>query len=147
MNKKTDWKQKYYELRSKYMNALDVSYRLGVQEGAKMAKLQQMEADAAAAREMEMNQDPNQIPGMEGENPNIPPQEPGMEGEGAPVDSSQELDSAIGELESYVKSEKGSEHLTNLLKNFHKNKSENSKEKDEETLKKREEIDNIIKNF
>ena len=39
MSSKINWKQKYFELRSKYMSAIDVSFRLGFEEGQKQAEL------------------------------------------------------------------------------------------------------------
>lgn len=50
-SKKTDWKSKYYELRSRYMNAIDVSFRLGVQEGQKISELQNMQTQLQQAQQ------------------------------------------------------------------------------------------------
>jgi hypothetical protein len=58
-----NYKQKYQELKSKYMNAVDVAFRLGFEEGSKQSQMdqanQQMQ-DAAAAQ---------QAPGAAGEDP------------------------------------------------------------------------------
>ena len=58
---KVDWKSKYLELRSKYMNAIDVGFRLGVEEGTRNAEMealqmqvQQMEEQAAMEAEAAM---------------------------------------------------------------------------------------------
>lgn len=49
--KKTDWKSKYYELRSRHINAMDVSFRLGFQEGLKAAELQNMQMQLQQAQQ------------------------------------------------------------------------------------------------
>lgn len=125
MNGKIDWKSKYMELRSKYMNAIDVAFRLGHEEGAREAEMenlqmqvQEMEEQAAMAeQEAMMGEEPmvdeegmpieEEMPmeeGMEGE-------EMGMEGEG------NELDDSINELESFVKEEKFD--VTQIMKSMH----------------------------
>ena len=48
---KVDWKQKYYELRSKYMNAIDVSFKLGFEEGQKAAEFENMQMQVQQAEE------------------------------------------------------------------------------------------------
>ena len=49
--KKTDWKSKYYELRSRHINAMDVSFRLGFQEGLKAAEIQNMQMQLQQAQQ------------------------------------------------------------------------------------------------
>ena len=49
--KKTDWKSKYYEMRSRHINAIDVSFRLGFQEGLKAAELQSMQMQLQQAQQ------------------------------------------------------------------------------------------------
>jgi hypothetical protein len=50
--KKTDWKSKYYELRSRHINAMDISFRLGFQEGLKTAELQNMQIQLQQAQQV-----------------------------------------------------------------------------------------------
>ena len=44
---KVDYKQKYEGLRSKYMNAIDVAFRLGVEEGARNAEMEALQQQVA----------------------------------------------------------------------------------------------------
>lgn len=98
------------------MNAMDVSFRLGFEEGQKAAMLEQMqqqiqqmaaEAEAAAAQ-----------PPVEGEGELSPEEQAAME-EGQPQEPEQEgddqLDNSIDELENYVKHE---EKLNDLKKSL-----------------------------
>jgi hypothetical protein len=118
---KVDWKLKYYELRSKYLNALDVSFRLGHEEGQKMQKMKDLEAQQIQAEEEAMaaaaGADPMMgDPAMEGAIP-----EEGMEEgmEAAPMEEGgDDLDSSISELESYVKSEEKLDFNT-IMKKYH----------------------------
>jgi hypothetical protein len=139
MSGKVDWKQKYYELRSKYMNAVDTAFRLGHEEGqreAEMASMQQqlaqMEEEAAMAAAGGGMVDEN---GMPMEEPMVDengmPMEEGMPGEEIPGEEMGEepsLDSSIDELESYVKNEKKSIDFKELMKSTHKMKTESIKE-------------------
>lgn len=140
---KVDWRQKYYELRSKYLNAIDVAFRLGVQEGQKNQKMMDMEMQLqqmqeAAAMGMGGGEEPlppeeGGEPGMEGE---IPPEEMAAEGGG------DELDASIDELEQYVKSEDKKDYAK-LLKSFHENKKTQVESKDKRVKK----VDNILKKW
>lgn len=139
MNNKTNWKQKYYELRSKYLNAIDVAFRLGVEEGQKNQKMQDMEMQLQQMQEAAAM-------GMGGGEETLPPEEggegvePGMEGEIPPEEMAaegggDELDASIDELEQYVKHE-DKKDLANLLKSFHANKkSEKMESKDSRSKK------------
>lgn len=135
-DKKTDWKSKYYELRSKHINAIDVSFRLGFQEGLKAAELQNMQMQLQQAQQAAMAAPPAGMPGEEmppeqgGEMPpeqggEIPPQEgEEMPPEQGAAEEPSELDSSIDELEGYVsKSEKVD--FTKMMKSLHKSKSVN----------------------
>lgn len=129
MSNKTDWKQKYYELRSKYMNAIDVSFRLGVQEGQKNQKINDMQMQLqqmqeAAAMNMGGEPDMGGEPGLENQ--------PGMEDQNIEEGAEQELegdnlDMAMDELEGYVKNEE--KKYSNLLKSFHKQKDKKEENK------------------
>jgi hypothetical protein len=82
--KKTDWKSKYYEMRSRHINAIDVSFRLGFQEGLKAAELQNMQmqlqqAQQAAAAGMAAGGGmPPEAGGMPPEMGGMPPEAGGM---------------------------------------------------------------------
>lgn len=133
---KVNWKQKYYELRSKYMNAIDVAFRLGVQEGQKNQKMQDMEMQLQQMQEAAMMGGGE--PGMEG-GEELPPE---MGGEELPPEEAMaaegggnELDASIDELEQYVKHE-DKKDLTKLLKSFHENKKSGKIESKDNRAKK-----------
>jgi len=157
--KKTDWKSKYYELRSRHINAMDISFRLGFQEGLKAAEIQSMQmqlqqAQQAAAAGMSGG---GEMPpeAMGGEMPpeamggEMPPEAMGgemppeaMGGEEEPEGS--ELDSSIAELEKLVsKNEKID--FSKMLKSLHK--SNNVKKNISELSEKHQKIDQIIKKW
>lgn len=90
--KNQDWKLKYQDLKLKFHDAVDVSFRLGMEQGLQQAQVQQAQQDQAAAQAAAQG-------GMPGQDPNDQPSEemPGQE----PSDGS-ELDQHIGELESML---------------------------------------------
>lgn len=108
-----DYKQKYLQLRAKYLEAADVSFRLGYEQGMKDAMMQQMqqqmqmqqEAEAAAmqgAQEGELS--PEEQAQMEAESgapmEEAPPEAADQEGMSNSMGS--ELDQHIEELASLV---------------------------------------------
>lgn len=174
MSGKVDWKQKYLELRSRHMNAIDIGFRLGFQEGLKAGELQNLQMQlqqaqqeaAMAAEQAAMGGMPPE-PGMEGELPpeemamegGMPPEEMAMEGEvppeemameGAPAGEmeagmSDELGASIDELESYVTKNEKDINFSELMKSFHKPKS--SKKEAEESTKAHKKINDMIKKW
>ena len=121
-----DYKMKYKEMKAKMLESVDVSYRLGYEQGfkeatqeAQMAQMQQQQQEAAAMQQAAMGQDPNaqqdpnamggdQGQGMPpeagGQMPpemggQMPPEEMGQEGE---PQQSGELDQYLAELENMV---------------------------------------------
>jgi hypothetical protein len=145
---KVNWKDKYMELRSKYMNATDVAFRLGVEEGQKNAQFEQAQMELQQMQE-QMAMQAQADPMMGGEE--MPPEAMGEEGMG-PEQELQEmvgeeqggadLDSSIDELESYVKSE---EDYSSLLKSLHsQSKQEPSKLVKSEKIKV---VENLIKSI
>lgn len=95
--KNQDWKLKYQDLKLKFMDAVDVSFRLGMEQGlqqAQMQQAQQQQADAQAAQQAAMGQQPGQ-PGQEGQDMNSPESPDGSE-----------LDSHIGQLEGMLNKSK-----------------------------------------
>lgn len=108
--KNQDYKLKYEDLKLKFMDAVDVSFRLGMEQGLQQAQIQQaqqQQADAQAAQ---------QAAAM-GQNPNQPGQEGGMPGE-EQTDGS-ELDQHINTLESMLgQSKPGSPEQQGLQKSL-----------------------------
>jgi hypothetical protein len=165
--KKTDWKSKYYELRSRHINAMDVSFRLGFQEGLKAAELQNMQMQlqqtqqAAAAgmaggggmppEAMGGEMPPEAMAGApEGEA--MPPEAMGESPEEAANEEDaaeeepegDELDSSINELEQLVsKNEKID--FSKMLKTLHKSGS--NKKNISELSEKHNVIDKIFKKW
>lgn len=167
---KVDWKQKYFELRSKYLNAIDVGFRLGIEEGKRTAEmenmqmqLQQAQQQAAAAAaagggapmgggEMPPEEamagggemSPEEEAAMMGEEIVSPlPEEGGEEGEAE--GGGDELDASIDELESYVAKKEKDIDFSKLMKSFHKSQAKtNNKEKSDDKHKK---INSILKKW
>lgn len=117
----TNWKLKYTELKAKYMNAVDMAFRLGVEEGMKQSQVDQANQQAmqAQAGADGMGGDPsggtnnNGAPGTPDQGggadmsgaPSIQPKP--VEGAPAPMAESEhpdgtELDQHIAKLESMI---------------------------------------------
>lgn len=109
---KVDWKQKYLELRSKYINSIDVAFRHGFEEGYNKSKVEMMEMQLQQAQEaaaMAAQAAPamgEEMPAEEGGDP---------------------LVQSIDELEQYVKHEKPD--FESLLKSAYKSESKNTENK------------------
>jgi len=80
--KNQDYKLKYEDLKLKFMDAVDVSFRLGFEQGAQQAQVQQAQQQAQEAQ-----------PGQEQQDPNNP---------AGPDSSGSEMDQHISTLESMV---------------------------------------------
>jgi hypothetical protein len=107
MSAEINYKNKYMELRAKYLNDLDMSFRLGFEQGGMQAQQDQMAQQQADQQAMEAQMQAQDAGGMpsEGGAPGQPGQ-PGQETGGAPgqpgeADGS-ELDQHIGKLESML---------------------------------------------
>lgn len=132
MSGEINWKMKYNELKSKYMNAVDMAFRLGVEEGAKQAQLDQaaqQQADAQAQQEAAAGGGgmPGQDAPSENNNgaPGVPDQGGGADKSGAPSvqpnpvagapmqesenPQGSELDQHIATLEGMLKKNEGVE--------------------------------------
>jgi len=103
MSAEINYKNKYMELRSKYMNDLDMAFRLGFEQGGQQAQQDQMAQQEAQAQEIQTAAAGAQ-PGQPGEGG-----DPGMDqsGAGAPETGSEhpegsELDQHIAKLESMI---------------------------------------------
>lgn len=143
-NKKTDWKSKYYELRSRHINAIDVSFRLGFQEGVKASELQNMQMQMQQAQQAA-------AAGMSGGG-EMPPEAMGgaPEGEGGEEEMAEEepegdeLDSSISELESLV-TKKEKIDFSKMLKSLHKSGA--NKKNNSELSEKHKVVGDIIKKW
>jgi hypothetical protein len=107
-----DYKSKYLNIRAKFMEVADVSFRLGYEQGMKDATMQQMQQQQEQQMQEEqmqqqmMQQGGGEMPmeGQEGMPPEgmppegMPPEEAGAEQAG----DSSELDQSINELEGLV---------------------------------------------
>jgi hypothetical protein len=117
-----DYKIKYADLKLKFHDAVDVAFRLGFEQGANNAQLQQAQQAQAAAQ-------PG-MPGQPGEDPNAQ-MEPGSDGS--------ELDQHIGTLESMLGQAKpGSPEQSALQKSLNGIKAFQSNLKQAYELKKSE---------
>ena len=120
-----DYRTKYKEMKAKMLESVDVSYRLGYEQGfkeatqeAQMAQMQQQQQEAAAMQQAAMGGqqdpnamggDPNAMGGDQGGMPpeaggapmggQMPPEEMGQEGE---PEQGGELDQYLAELENMV---------------------------------------------
>lgn len=100
--KNQNWELKYKDLKIRFIDAVDLAFRLGMEQGLQQAQVQQSQqaqASAEQAQQTQMGQDPNAEQGQE-----MPGQE---QSDGS------ELDQHINQLESVLqKTEAGSlEHI------------------------------------
>jgi hypothetical protein len=100
-----NYKNKYMELRSKYMNDLDMAFRLGFEQGGQQAQQDQMAQKEAEAQEIQSaaaGAQPGQPgeSGAPGEAPGQAPGQPGQPPSEHPEGS--ELDQHIAKLESMI---------------------------------------------
>jgi hypothetical protein len=126
MSGEINYKMKYQELKSKYMNAVDMAFRLGVEEGLKQGQLDSANQQLAQASAQQQDQaaggaapggDPaagGQPPGGKPNNngaPGVPDQGNGVDKAGAPSvqpppvsenPEGSELDQHIAKLESMI---------------------------------------------
>lgn len=120
-----NYKQKYFQLKERFMSSVDTAFRLGIEQGMQQAQQQQMEQQAQEQAALEQaaaagQNQPGQ-PGQDGE-------APGQPGEGAPGEDQppasahpegSELDQHINQLESMLgKSEAGSDLHKELKKSL-----------------------------
>ena len=167
MSSKVDWKQKYFELRSKYINAIDIGFRLGVEEGKRMADMENMQMQLQQAQEQlmaaqqqmaaqeqmppeEEEMSPEEMAAMGEEE--MPPEEMAAMGEEqipleedeeivSPPDEGDNLENTINELEKYVSKNEKEINFSRLMKNLHNSKIPPVKrENNSEKIKEVEEI-------
>ncbi|HEY5236381.1 MAG TPA: hypothetical protein VIJ14_09405 [Rhabdochlamydiaceae bacterium] len=131
--KNQDYKLKYQDLKLKFMDAVDVSFRLGVEQGLQQAQVQaSQQAEAAAQQAAAMGQQPGQ-PGQEDE-------QSGDSGQfGQPQSDGSEMDQHISTLEGMLGSAKaGSPEQAQMQKSLDGLKSFRKSLKDASDLKKSE---------
>lgn len=108
-----DYKLKYADLKLKFYDAVDVAFRLGMEQGLQQAQVQQsQQAQAALQAQPGMSGQPGQEPAPGEEKPD------GMVTDGTEPDGS-ELDQHIGTLESMLqKSDPTSDDALTLKKSL-----------------------------
>lgn len=122
-----NYKAKYEQLKQRYMNDLDVAFRLGVEQGMQQAQVEQAQeaaaqaqaqAEAAANGGMSGQDGEQGAPGEEGgEEQGAPGEQPGNTASAHPDGS--ELDQHIAELEGLLgKTEYGTEQYEMLKKSL-----------------------------
>ena len=120
-----DYKSKYQELKNKFMNSVDLAFRLGYEAGSKDAQVENMQMQQIQAAQATAQ------PQQEGQEEAVPSEEaPASENpQGSELDSHiAELEAALGKSEGEVK-----EQLTKVLIGLKKSQEE---KKMEEQLKK-----------
>ncbi len=120
-----NWKSKYMDIKAKYMESVDMAFRLGFEDGQKQATqdaaAQQQAQQQQQMKSMQGGANPNQnAPGASVEDPSQPPGEdgngatqPAGPGQGIQQDSENpqgsELDQHIAKLESMIQKSEGGE--------------------------------------
>src|SRR5579863_10316387 len=104
MSADVNYKNKYMELRSKYMNDLDMAFRLGFEQGGQQAQQDQMAQQEQQAQEIQTAAAGAQ-PGQPGETPS--PEQPGQSETGSEHPEGSELDQHIAKLESMIAKPEG----------------------------------------
>ena len=164
-----DYKVRYKELKAKMLESIDVSYRLGYEQGfkeatqeAQMAQMQQQAQQAQAMQQAAMGQDPNMQDPNAPQDPNM--QDPNMGGQQMPEmgqeemeeqvpEQSAELDQYLAELESMVsKGEKPSvielRKTVNAISDLRKSQKQKMKSNKQQVVSAQKSIvDNLIKKW
>ena len=133
--KNQDYKLKYNDLKLKFMDAVDVSYRLGVEYGLQQAQVQQAQQAQASAEQAAQAAQMGGQPGQPGQDPNA---QPGQEMPGQEQSDGSELDQHISQLESMVQPNSGSAEQAVLQKSIQDIKAFQSKLRQAHDLKKSE---------
>jgi hypothetical protein len=131
--KNQDYRLKYNDLKLKFMDAVDVSYRLGVEYGLQQAQVQQAQQQQADAQAAQQAAAMGQQPGQPGE-------QSGDSGQfGQPQSDGSEMDQHISTLEGMLGSAKaGSPEQAQMQKSLDGLKSFRKSLKDASDLKKSE---------
>jgi hypothetical protein len=116
-----DYKAKYLDLKTKFQETVDLAWRLGFEQGAQQAQLDQVAQQQAQADQMAMAANGQPQPGQPGEEGEQPGGQPGQERDNGQPQSQNpngnELDSHIARLESMLgKGELTSTDLSDLKK-------------------------------
>jgi len=136
-----NYKDKYLQLKQKFMESVDVAFRLGYEQGAQATQMQQMQQQSQQIADQQAQQAQMEANGMGGQQPgqddNQDPSQPGAQiqddsrgvgqqtgaAAGAPAGQSglggSELDQHIGQLEGLMaKTEYGTEQWETLNKSI-----------------------------
>lgn len=120
MSGRIDYKQKYQELKNRFMSSIDSAWRDGFENGLQQAQLDQANQQQAQADQMAMAANGQPQPGQPGEEVAAPSEEAGQGEAGQPQSQNpngDELDQHIQKLESMLgKSEISSSDLGDLKK-------------------------------
>jgi hypothetical protein len=132
-----NYKQKYQQLKQRFMESVDVAFRLGYEQGAQQAQMQQMQQQQQQVADQQSQEAQSTAQGSEDPSQDGQPGQEGQQPDGAQIqDSSRgvgqqaqgaggsELDSHIGELEGLMaKAEYGTESWETLNNSIAKLKS------------------------
>lgn len=111
-----NWKSKYTELKSKYMNSVDAAFRLGIEQGIQQSQMQQMQ-DQQAQQQAQQGQE-QQGQEQQGQPGEEAPQQ-GQEQPASEHPQGSELDQHISQLEGMLgKSELTSEDMAKIKKSL-----------------------------
>lgn len=116
-----DYKQKYMDLKAKFMSSLDVSYRMGYEQGGKDAQLQnlqqqqEMQQQQMMAMQQQMGQTQEAMEGQEGGGPMSPEEQADQfmqEQQQGEIDNGiSELEAGIQELSDLLSKSEGSQKV------------------------------------
>jgi hypothetical protein len=124
MNREIKFEEKYKNLKSKFMESVDLAFRLGFEQGQQKAAQDQMaqqqqQAEMEAAQQAQMQGGQPGQPGEEGQDQQAQPGQEGPPGAGAPPQENpmgSELDQHLNELEGMLgKSELSTDDLKKTI--------------------------------
>lgn len=133
--KDANWKQKYLELRRRFVSSMDMAFRAGYEQGASEAQLESMQQQVAQAQQAQASAESQLSQGDEQqaladqqqapEGQQEAPQEgqEGQEGMEPQAPNDQELDQHIAELESLVSKSEDLKKSADLKKSIEKIKN------------------------
>jgi hypothetical protein len=98
-----NWKNKYQELKMKFMNSVDTAFRIGFEQGMQQQQQQQAQEQAQAQQEMEMAAQQQAQGGAPGQEQSGGEAQPGEQAPGGDMNAQgSELDQHISQLESML---------------------------------------------
>jgi archaellum component FlaC len=109
-----NYKTKYNSLKAQFKDSLDVAFRLGYEQGAQAAQMQNMQQQTAQAQQLAASPGGNAPGSKQSEPPNGEEQsQPGQEPQ-EDMSQGSELDNHIGQLEQMI--QKGESSTADLMK-------------------------------